>query len=627
MHGLPNSWGSSIAATRFPSEISTIKWSPCNRLIAVACGTSIVREGMGILDAVTLARLTTLEFPLGRLDMTLKVIFSPDAHLLTWYGGDPQKLVTWDLQTGVLVSVISLKHKRDYDGYSSVAYSMCGTMLGVLVACGGNLVISTYNILSGTCIYSHSAHSVEGKPLEMWTQGERLRFATLKSTSVTIWEVGFTSMHAQIEVETLPTPDDCHPRNYLFHPTPPRLAFTTGRQVLIWDLQGSKFLLDTRPISQEMAFSLDGQFFAAGREWDSKIRLWKESPTGYILHREFSPDTEAFCPLISPNGELIIAFGTSAIQLWHTTDSTTSLSVTSTGNKKMDDFVLTFSPDKVLAAVARMGDETVTVLDLRSGTPRLIINTEMEVYALGVAGRTVVVVGDEKIITWNLPGEDAARNTGANVNDSTRITTFVNDQDEVAFTSMSPDLQRVVIIESAPPDLRYRSRDDTTEPGSSDLLHLYNVSTGKWLGTASAHFAENPWFTPDGCEVWCDVEDGEVDGWKIIEDSESDVVDSESDVADSGYTGSESSDVCYRKSNVVRLERLGPGVSPPDGFPWRPHHGYELTDDGWILGSNDKRLLWLPPHWRPYGERRMWCGRFFALLHGELPEAVILELE
>ena len=609
MHGLPTSWESSIAATRFPTEIWAAEWSPCSRFIAVAWGEPRSWEKIDILDAATLARLTTLEFPLGRLGMTWGIIFSPDARLLTWSGGGPQRFVTWDRQTGVLVSVITPTHKRDHDGYSSVAYSACGTVLGVLVECGPGFVISAYNVLSGTHIHSYS---IKGKVLHMWTQGDRLQFTTLDSMSITIWEVGFPSMHAPTEVRAFPVPDDYHPVDYLFHPTPPRLAFTTGNQVLIWDLQGSKFLLDTRPISQEVAFSLDGQFFAAGREWDPKIHLWKESPIGYVLHREFSPDTEAFRPLISPNGESIIAFGTSAIQLWRTTDGIIPPSFISTGDDK-DNFILGFSPDKVLAAIARMGDETVTVLDLRSGTPRLIINTEMEVCALGVAGSTVVVVGDERIITWSLPGEDAVRNTRANVNDSTRITTFVNDQDEVAFTSMSPDLRYVAII----------------EPGSPDSLRLYNVSTGKWLGTVCTRSAENPWFTPDGREVWCNVEDDKADGWKIIEDSESDVVDSKSDATDSEYTNSQFSDVCYHRSNLVRLEHLGPAISPPDGFPWRPYHGYELTDDGWILdyGSGERRF-WLPARWRSkYGEDRMWCGRFLALLHSELPEAVILELE
>ena len=571
------------------------------------------RDRIEILDAVTLARLSTLEFPLGELDLTWEIVFSSDVRLLTWTGASPESFVTWDLQTGVLASVISPTYKRDHHGYLSVAYSVCGTMLGVLVECNRSLVISTYNVLSGTHIHSYP---VNGKALHMRTQGDRLQFTTVESTSITMWEVGFTSMHAPTEVWTLPMPDDCqYDSQYSrqlgcpFHPTPPRIASATGKQVLIWDLRDSKSLLDTQSTSQRIAFSLDGRLFATGRDWDPKIHLWKESPTGYILHREFSPDTEAFRPLISPNGESIIAFGTSAIQLWHTTDSTASLPAISTGEERRDDFVLALSPDKVLAAVARMGEKTVAVLDLRSGTPRLIIDTEMKVCALGVAGSTVVVVGDERIITWNLPGEDAARNTRANVNDSARITAF-NHQSYVSSASISPDLQCVVTVESGL-DIQ------------DSCLDLYDVSTGKRLGSVYTHFnVNNPWFTPDGSEVWCDAENGEAVGWKIIEDSESDVVDSESDATDS-----ESDDVSNCESDVVKLEQIW-GAWPPNEFPWQPSLDYELTDDGWILDSDEKRLFWLPAHWRSkYGEGRMWCGRFLALLHSELPEAVILEFE
>ena len=35
----------------------------------------------------------------------------------------------------------------------------------------------------------------------------------------------------------------------------------------------------------------------------------------------------------------------------------------------------------------------------------------------------------------------------------------------------------------------------------------------------------------------------------------------------------------------------------------------------------------LPPPWRSPVVQRAWNGQFLALLHGELPEPVILELE
>ena len=58
-------------------------------------------------------------------------------------------------------------------------------------------------------VYMHS-HLVENCGLisdNIWTHEEFLRFATADETTITIWEVGFTSGDALVEVETFPTPD------------------------------------------------------------------------------------------------------------------------------------------------------------------------------------------------------------------------------------------------------------------------------------------------------------------------------------------------------------------------------------------------------------------------------------
>lgn len=57
----------------------------------------------------------------------------------------------------------------------------------------------------------------------------------------------------------------------------------------------------------------------------------------------------------------------------------------------------------MLAAITWRGDETFTVLDLKSGIPQLTIDTGMGIYGLGIVGNTVVIVSEENIITWNIP--------------------------------------------------------------------------------------------------------------------------------------------------------------------------------------------------------------------------------
>ncbi|KAF9644130.1 hypothetical protein BDM02DRAFT_3272647 [Thelephora ganbajun] len=586
-HGLQNSWESSIAAAGFPSQIETAVWSPCSRFIAISWGgwpTTIE-----ILDGATLGRITTLDYPLDELRWTRQLAFSQNGRLLTWYGGYPKRLISWDFQTGGLVSAIALEQP---EGYPSVTYSACGTMFAVLIRNDPTFTVSIYNVLVGTRIYSRST---EGRPLEeIWTRGECLRFATIDSGSITTWEVAFASPHVPTPVESLPIPSDFHPSgSFRFHPTSSRLAFGGSGSIAVWDVQDSKFLLESTDINYHavvlMSFSSDGRFLACGME-DLGVDLWKESPTGYTLHRKLIPDTGVLNNvLVSPNGGSIVTLGGPVVQLWHTTDTITSLSdpSTLTFQREGNTFIIGFSPGEALAAVTRIEDETVVALDLKSGIARLTIDTGMKVYNMGVAGSSIVVVGEGKIVTWNLPAENRVLNPRANVNDSVLTTTFNHPpffhSVSGLTTSVSPGLHHVAMVKWC--------------SSSPSYLHLYDVPTGQCLASVETKSCTPPWFTLDGCEVWCTPLDGKADGWKIIEDSESD---------------------------ITKLEHLESSIHPSSGFHWQSSCGYKVTNDGWVLSPSGKRLLWLPPSWRPH---RMWSGRFLALLDYALPEPVILELE
>ncbi|KAF9646338.1 hypothetical protein BDM02DRAFT_3262324 [Thelephora ganbajun] len=591
VHGPPNSWESSIAATRFPSSIGTTAWSPCSRFIAIS-----LREVIEVLDAVTLKRATTFYSPAFE---TVWVVFSPNTRLLTWYGGRPMELISWDLQTGGLVSSIALELPGHAIDYTSVTYSRCGTMIGGLFCGKSTFTVSICNVLLGTHTYSHTA---EGQPIrEIWTHGEYLRFATMDSGSIITWEVSFASAHMPTRVESPPIPGDFHSSQvFQFHHTSSRLAFTTEESIAVWDVQDSKFLLESTGFNRRtvgsMSFSSDGRFFAY-RTIDLGIHVWTESPTGYTLHKKLTSNTGAYNKvLLSPNGESIIALDGSAVLLWRTSDSITSLSDVSTPTvqRNKGQFVLGLSPDQALVAVARMGDETIAVLDLKSGIPRLTIDTGMRVYAVGVTGSAVVVVGKIKVVTWNLPAGNDVLNPRANIEGSVLTTTFNWPfVDGLTLMSVSPDLRRIAMAVC----------DDDDDDDDDDYhysLHLYDVPTGQRLASDSVGLQTNISFSPDGREVWSVSATNELSGWKIVEDSGSD---------------------------IVWMEHLESGIGPPDWFPWRPSRGYKVTDGGWVLNPSGKQHLWLPPSWRSSWWDTMWSGRFLMLLDLKLPEPVILELE
>ena len=611
VHGLPSSWEPSVAVKGIPDFLWTATWSPCSRTIAVCRGSR--SQIIEILDAVTLAQLTILEFPVGDWGCFGQLVFFPNGHL-TWLGAKGG-VITWDLQTGVVVNSISTEQGGASHHRSSFTPSVCGTMFGVLFHNSNGYTLCTYNALSGTHTYTHPVRGLISN--NIWTCGEHLQFATIKAKSLTIWEVGFASTHPPTEVETHSIPYGFYsPNQFLFHPTLPRVVLKKGGSVCIWSTQDSKFLLDSTDLRcSDMSFSPDGHFFVciknASLGVHLEVVLWKESHTGYILHKRLTTNLSVLYSLISPDGGSIIAFGFNEIQLWHTTDSSTLLP---TSNLNPNHFIVEFSSDQVLVAIVRLEDKIVTVLDVKSGVPRLIIDTGMGVYGLGITGSSIVVVGDGKIVTWNIPTGDHIRNLRVDVTNSVQTATFnrrqFNNDKGMPAVLVSPNLHHIVVKDR-------RLGRDGQRGENSYTLYLYDIPTGQHLSSVPVGEDDTPWFTLDGSEVCC-WGNGIINRWKITEGSE---------------------------SNITKLEHLGSTEGQPDRCPWQSSLGYQLVDDQWIFSPSGKRLFWLPPHLKTYRSvwvstdpwqwrasqwrlrRKTWNGQFFILSHHELSEVMILELE
>ena len=609
--GVPASWDSAASIMRSPFRVELAAWSPCSGYFAISPHDSVRAV---ILDSKALRRLQNLEFPQKIPSDPHALVFSPDSRTLTCSSSRHYELfvVTWDRQTGCVVSAIQRQGPKDtLIERPLITYSTNGNIVGVLYRYLTSAVISIHDVVSGVYLHDvpHGVQMDTSLPSDlhfysMWTHGESLRFATAEATTITVREVGFTTNRTPTQIETLSVPAKVRHTEIFkrifpdttsraqFLPASHRLALIhlawPASQILVWDSQGSEplFLRTDSRFQSPITVSSDGRFLACSTT-GPEVYLWKQTSAGYALTAKLPSSTQTPSSLLSPNGEAIVVYDSSTIQLWHTygfttaTTSTTSSSV-STGSQQTGNFILDLHPIRPLAAVARRKDSRVTILDLKSGLPQLTIDTGVEVHGLGLpTGNAIIVVGDGEVITWNLPEGKCPPDARMGTQDRAD-TVHLSDkwQNEVIAAAVSPDLRHVALV------TRRIIREGRR-------LYVYSAFTGQRAGYAITE-GNTPRFGPGGSDIWCGA-GNEAEVWTVTQD-----------------------DLDY-----------GVPVDDDGGWknPWGSSRGYKATEDGWILGPDGKRRLMLPPPWQSDAVGRVWKGKYLALLHDTLPGPIILDLE
>ena len=571
IQGVPTSWDPSIASKGFPDDICTAIWSPCNRFIAVTYEWS---SKAVVLDAATLEQLYTLDTP--SRGCTIKhLAFSPNSCLLTGYSYSKDCIVTWDLQTGGVITNINTT------GYClSISYAECGAVLGSLF---NRDTVTIYNVLSGTHIFSHS---VPGLAVEtIWSHGEYFQFAAVYPGTIVIWEVGTVSPYAPTKISSLVIPDNFSSNDLILSINLSQLACINEGKVLVWDAQDRKVLLDSTEVNkpQKISFSLDGCFFVCGSR-NTEFYIWKKSSDGYLSHKKLTANGSQVTPVVSPNGQSIVSFCDRILQLWHTTSSTTSLPKASlqVGQQDPDDFFFEISPDGSLVAATQKASYIITILDVKSGNPWLVIEMDTMICGMRITENKVFVVGDGKVIAWDLPERGCILDARRTVNNSIQTVAFKHVHPiNRLYASISPDLNHLTIGSYS----------------NQNTLCVYDMNTGEKLVTLNPE-GYLPGFTPAGHEIWCVDHDGYVEWWEIIKENE---------------------------TNAIRLESFD--KKEQLGLPFISSHGYQVTSNGWICSSSGKRLLWLPKHWLPGNDYILWHNKLLAMWNSSLLEPIILELE
>ena len=601
VYGALISWDMHTAATRRHSTINLAVRSPCDRFIAVIYQDTTVVD---ILDSATLQKLQTLKSP-DHIPAHRGLTFSLDSHILTYstvghsksrLGQDQLLIVSWDLQTGGIASVISQPWMPDLPGVygkPSIMHLANGKMVGICYQVqsqnchSSDINISIFDVASGVCTHSHlfGVH-IWSWDHYMWTEGESLRFATTSVEGVVIWEVELTPGTPPTKVETLSllgiqSNIRGRPLEVQFSPTSRRLACTFNDSVLVWDFQSSKYLLlwaDTHTKFNERMFFSSHGYSLACLTVGSEIYLWRDSPTGFILYGILAPGIGYSNLLLSKNGDSIVMYGDRMIQLWHNTKGfpTTPPSVSTQAPQPIECRFLDISPDSRLAVVATRNDNMVTVLNLNSSVLQSTIDTGMPVYGLWVIKNTTVVIGRSKVRAWNLPIGDGVPGARVGLKGCSWTTPLSKPEGIYSHsvprsTSISPDSHHIAII-------------------TGWSLIIYHAFTGECLATTSTAGA-TVWFSLDGLKVWCAQGSGKAEvrrfrGWgdrsSVIQPMK-------------GLCGWRDRDPVIwpveLRIDIVNIEHAS------EGCPWGSSQGYQVTDDWWILSPNGKRLLMLPPPW------------------------------
>ena len=582
IQGVQTSWDPNIASIKFPNDVCATAWSPCSKLIAVAWNWS---SKVVVLDAVTLGQLYTMHPP-DRKTTWKHVIFSPNSSLLTGYSQRKSCIVTWDLQTGGLISNINTVQVKSCN---SLSYSECGIILGCLF---DGVIITTFNVLSGIPTSSHSIQHPVVK--NIWTHSEYFQFATVESKSINVWKVSPIPNHIPTKVGFLPTPDNLS-EDLVLLPALFWLSFTLKGRVLVWDAEHHRYLLDSTDVvnPRAMSFSPNGHFFTCGT-MGQEFHIWKKSPDGYLPYQKLASSVEWVTPIISPNGELIVSFGSSLVslgnsilELWHLTSSATPPSIVSAQTiRSARDFLVELSLDGSFIAVTARLSNTVTILGTTSSNPRIVVDTDAKICGMRMTDDKIIVICDGKIITWELPTGNSLSTSRKSISDSVQITRLSHLAPiDNLYASISPDLNYIAFGNNK------KSLED---------FCIYNTSTGQRLAVVTSD-GWIPGFTPDNHQAWCATANGRVDQWAIVKGS---------------------------VPNTIKLKELGKNIKPLSGFPWHSPDGFRVTDDGWVVNSNGKWLLWLPRHWRPDKRvQKSWGKKSLAIWNKNLPEPVILMLD
>ena len=429
-----------------------------------------------------------------------------------------------------------------------------------------------------------------------WTHEGSLRFATAPGaaarlepgggSAISIREFRQTSTsHPVVEVFKIPF---CR-GTFSFSPASFHASFVTEREITILDVRDSKILLHTKATNRSSFFEPPGQFspdgcFVACETQSCGIRVWRNTPTGYIpwgtVRSRFPFDGFS----ISPTAVSILTWGTGGIQLLHPGNHINTLPMDDDKDDDEDENHLA-STGGVYIATARRWGEAIKVLDSLSSLRQQVVdvrgNPTMDIK---IVDNTIFVLGKYKFAKLGLGASGAWE--------------FTFDES---------------LAQLDPPELCALSNDGSQIALVRGGLFLYNIEsrqTSKCRVPRVLRGAKGIQFSPDGRQLWF---------WTVAYDRRP------------GYPFDADGYFVQVETEGGRL--ANPSVRKVKGWSLfsflRSLDGYRIGSGGrWVEDSGGRKLLCLPTNWmvRDAGDMR-WEGNALVLVDSCHPEPIIIQFQ
>lgn len=554
----------------YKNTVSSVAISSDNTMLAAVATDEMAK----IWDLISGVCLRTFE-----TEHVEKVDFSPNNNQLALFTSE--KFEIWDPITGTCLKTMNGR-------FDSVSFSADGTHLALV----NKRIIKIHNLATGVDLQTHTSQAYEifravifpsdcaqleagcsddaVGPRSMRTDTGALMLTdrTFHATAIaSVWGTSIikvldlaTGKYIQT-IDTSPGRDSVRWMEVALSPDGMRLASTGSDKniISIWDLATGKWLQtlkndSVRNFSETVVFSADGLRLASPK--DGEIKIW-DIVTGTCLQTFSGHQTYVASLAFSPDGlQLVSGAGDHTIKVWDlAADSSSQLL-----QDQIDSMAL--SPDGKRVALG-LGGETVRIWDTATRTFLQTMKVPDGSYVIVYSpdSKQLATAGSGRITIWNAA-------TGASLR---ALTDYAGAADLIAFSPSNSQL-------ASRTGFKY--------------LKIWDLTAGTCLHTIKLDypFASTIAFSPGGTQLGCISHEGTIKIWDP-------------------FTGIclQTLEDCYLiewkdwevRSHIV-MENLFASFSEEQHL----YYNYtmpdlELSNDRtWIL-KRKKRVLWLPPDYRP----------------------------